>query len=74
MKTNEASWDRSLRIVIGLALLALTVVGPQTPWGFTGLILVATGIAGFCPLYWLFGLTTCPVQLRGEAGKMRHRQ
>jgi hypothetical protein len=55
MKTNEAGWDRTVRVVFGLALLALTVIGPQTPWGFVGIVLVTTGIWGFCPLYRVFG-------------------
>lgn len=58
MKTNEAGWDRGLRVVFGLALLSLTVVGPHTLWGLAGIVLVATGIWGFCPVYWLLGLST----------------
>jgi len=62
MKTNEAGWDRGLRVVLGLALLGLTIVGPQTLWGLAGIVLIATGIWGFCPLYRIFGLSTCAVQ------------
>lgn len=62
MKNNEAGWDRAIRVVLGLSLLALTVVGPQTWLGLLGLVPLATGIGGFCPLYRLLGVSTCPVQ------------
>ncbi len=59
MKRNEASWDRGLRVALGLGLLSLTVVGPHTWWGLLGLVALATGISGFCPVYQLFGVRTC---------------
>jgi len=62
MKTNEASWDRGFRIVLGLALLSLTIVGPHTLWGLAGIVLLATGLIGFCPAYRLLGVSTCLVQ------------
>ncbi|NBB69786.1 MAG: DUF2892 domain-containing protein [Alphaproteobacteria bacterium] len=57
--TNVGNIDRILRIVVGLALLALVVVGPQTPWGLIGLIPLATGLARKCPAYKLLGMNTC---------------
>ena len=60
MKINEAGWDRVLRVVLGLALLSLTVVGPQTWLGLLGLVPLATGVVGFCPIYKVLGLGTCP--------------
>jgi hypothetical protein len=57
---NEGFADRLIRIVVGLAILSLAFVGPQTPWGFLGLIPLLTGIVGFCPLYRLVGINTCP--------------
>jgi hypothetical protein len=62
MKINEAGWDRGIRVVLGLGLLSLTVVGPQTWWGLVGLVPLVTGLLGFCPLYRLFGTGTCPVR------------
>jgi hypothetical protein len=59
-KTNEGTADRILRIVAGIALLSLTVVGPKTGWGLVGLVPLVTGLAGTCPLYSVFGLSTCP--------------
>ncbi len=56
---NTAPWDRILRVVLGLTLIAMVFVGPQTPLGWVGAILVVTGLVGFCPLYRIFGLSTC---------------
>lgn len=56
---NEGPLDRGLRIVLGVVLLALTA---QSPWGYLGLIPLATGLIGSCPLYTVFGLSTCPVR------------
>ena len=58
---NEHAVDRVIRVVLGLALLSLTVVGPQTLWGLVGLVPLVTGALGSCPLYALFGFSTCPV-------------
>jgi len=59
MKTNEGMTDRAIRIIAGLVLISLVFVGPQTPWGWIGLILVATGLMGWCPIYQVLGLKTC---------------
>jgi hypothetical protein len=56
---NEGNLDRGLRIVFGLALLALVFVGPQTAWGWIGMVPLATGLIGWCPAYTLFGIRTC---------------
>ena len=61
---NEATIDRLLRIVLGVALLALTVTGPRTLWGLVGLLPLATGLAGSCPAYTLLGLSTCRTRSR----------
>jgi hypothetical protein len=61
MPRNEHVIDRAIRVVLGLALLALVVVGPQTRWGFMGLVPLLTGILGSCPLYRLLGWSTCAV-------------
>lgn len=61
-KTNEGTIDRALRIIAGLALIAIVFVGPQTPWGWIGLVPLATGLIGWCPAYTLLGINTCPVR------------
>jgi hypothetical protein len=59
MTKNEHNIERAARVVIGLGLLSLTFVGPQTLWGLVGIVPLATGLAGRCPLYTLFGVSTC---------------
>ncbi len=62
MPKNEAGWDRGLRVAIGLGLLSMIFVGPQTLWGLMGLVPLTTGLWGFCPLYRLLGISTGPVE------------
>ena len=59
--TNEGTLDRLIRIVIGVALLSLTVAGPKSMLGLIGVVPVVTGLVGFCPLYRLVGVRTCPM-------------
>lgn len=59
--TNEGTIDRAIRIVLGLGLLSIVFVGPQSPLGWIGVVPLATGILGFCPLYKVIGLNTCPM-------------
>ncbi|MCX5766374.1 MAG: DUF2892 domain-containing protein [Gemmatimonadetes bacterium] len=56
---NEGTADRAVRVTVGVVLLALAFVGPQTPWGYLGFIPLATGLLGTCPAYTLFGFSTC---------------
>ena len=58
---NVGSIDRVARLAVGLALIAIVFVGPQTPWGWFGVVPIATALAGFCPAYRLFGLRTCRI-------------
>ena len=58
MNRNEGTLDRTVRVVLGLFVLALGFVGPR-PWiGLVGLVPLATGLVGFCPLYRLLGIRT----------------
>lgn len=59
MPKNESTMDRVLRVAIGVVAIALVFVGPQTPWGWIGLIPLVTGLVGTCPLYAIFGISTC---------------
>lgn len=61
IKQNLGVVDRTFRILLGASVLALAVVGPQTPWGYIGLIPLLTGVLGFCPAYCPLGLSTCRV-------------
>jgi cadmium resistance protein CadD (predicted permease) len=58
---NEGTLDRTIRVALGAALISLTFVGPKSLLGLVGLVPLATGILGFCPLYRLVGLDTCPM-------------
>ena len=59
---NMGTIDRVLRIVVGLGLISIVFIGPQTPWGWIGLIPLATGLIGFCPLYKIIGVNTCSLK------------
>jgi len=60
MTSNVGGIDRILRIVAGIVLIALVFVGPQTPWGWIGIVPLATGLLGWCPAYVPFGISSCP--------------
>ena len=59
MGKNVGSVDRILRIIVGVVLIARVFVGPQTPWGWIGIVPLFTGLIGWCPAYIPFGLNTC---------------
>ena len=56
---NEGNVDRAVRVIVGLVLLSLVFVGPQTLWGWIGIVPLATGLVGWCPAYSLLGIDTC---------------
>ena len=58
MFKNMGSTDRILRALAGIVLIALVFVGPQTPWGWVGLLPLATSFFGFCPAYFPFKFST----------------
>ena len=59
LPTNEHLIERVIRVVLGLFGLSLVFVGPKTSLGYFGAIPLLTGLVGSCPLYTLFGLSTC---------------
>ena len=61
-KTNEGSLDRVLRVAAGVALIGLAVTGHVGLWGYIGVVPLLTGAAGFCPLYTMLGIDTCPAR------------
>lgn len=61
MPINEGALDRIIRVIAGVAIVSLVFVGPQSPWGWLGLVPLLTGLVGFCPAYALFGANTCGV-------------
>lgn len=67
MRANLGSFDRVLRLVVGIGLLVAAFVpafgfgaNPLLQWGsvIVGLVLIGTAAMRFCPLYRLFGLST----------------
>ncbi|MDE2016405.1 MAG: DUF2892 domain-containing protein [Hyphomicrobiales bacterium] len=67
MSKNVGSIDRILRIVVGLALIAFALgyIAPGSPLhllGWIGMVPLATAAMGSCPLYSVFGLSTCPMK------------
>ncbi len=59
MKKNIGNVERIIRIIAGVAILSLAFAGPQSPWAYLGIIPLATGLVGWCPLYTLLGFSTC---------------
>lgn len=59
MTRNMGSADRIIRGIVGVVLLALVFVGPQTAWGWIGVVPLATALMGNCPAYSIFGIKTC---------------
>ena len=61
MKANVGNLDRALRIVAGAVLVALTLMQVIGPWGWLGLVVIATGVMRFCGAYSLLGISTCKI-------------
>lgn len=64
LPNNEHPVERVLRVALGVAVVLLAFVGPKTPWGWLGVIAIATGLIGSCPLYTLFGISTCAAKTK----------
>lgn len=62
MKLNVGGIDRILRIVLGLVLIGLAATGTVGPWGWIGVLPLATGLIGWCPPYALLGWSTCAMK------------
>jgi hypothetical protein len=60
MTKNVGNIDKAFRVILGIALLSLIFVGPKTLWGLVGLVPLATVVMSWCPVYSLFGVSTCP--------------
>lgn len=62
MKLNVGGIDRILRIIVGIVLIALTLMGTIGVWGWIGIVPLVTGLFKFCPLYSIIGMNTCPMK------------
>ena len=61
MKPNVGGIDKVVRIVGGLALVVWALTGGPV-WAWIGVVPLATGLTGFCPVYPLLGMNTCPMK------------
>ena len=61
MKPNVGGIDKALRIVAGAGLVIWAVSGGPI-WAWIGVVPLATGLFGLCPLYSLLGINTCPLR------------
>ncbi len=61
MKKNVGTIDRSLRVVVGAALIAWALFGAsEYAWaGWIGVLPLLTAVMGWCPPYSLLGINTC---------------
>jgi len=59
MFRNLGRYDRLARVLVGMLLILLAFVGPQSAWGLVGLVPLITGLFGYCPIYTLLGISTC---------------
>lgn len=59
VRRNVNGYDRAVRLTLGAAVLSLVFLGPQTSWGYIGLIAVITALSGFCPIYRFLGIDQC---------------
>lgn len=58
MKKNIGKIDKTLRIVLGLAIIAYGII-EQTYLGVIGLVPLFTGVISWCPLYCPFKISSC---------------
>ncbi len=59
MEKNVSTWDRAIRVLLGVGLIGATVMGSIGAWGWVGVIPLATGLVGFCPLYKVCSCKRC---------------
>jgi type IV secretory pathway TrbD component len=57
MKCNIGTVDRTIRIFLGLAILAIGLI-LHSWWGLIGLIPLGTALVRWCPLYVPFKIST----------------
>jgi len=64
-KTNEGTIDRALRVIVGAALILAYFFNPDGAYSWLywiGIIPLVTGAIGSCPLYSIFGISTCKMK------------
>lgn len=66
MTCNVGGIERPIRIVVGILALGIGAFGGLPPVGtgvalVVGAIALVTGVIGFCPLWTVLGINTCPI-------------
>ena len=56
---NIGMGERVLRVIVGLIVISLVFWGPESAWGWLGLLPLLTGLSGYCPLYAIMGINRC---------------
>ena len=64
MNRNVGTIDRVVRVIVGLGLISLVFFGPQTSWGWIGVVPLLTAVIGWCPPYAMLGISTCSTDSR----------
>jgi hypothetical protein len=57
-KKNIGKAERIVRVLVGIGVLPLAFVGPESPWASLGVVPLVTGLVGWCPPYALLGIGT----------------
>jgi hypothetical protein len=65
---NVGSTDKIIRVVAALGFISLYffTAAPVSYLSVVGLILLFTIVTGFCPLYKIVGLNTCPLKIQAK--------
>ena len=58
-RLNVGNWDRLMRLLLGIGLMALAAGGVIGAWGYIGVVPLLTALVAYCPLYSLLGISTC---------------
>jgi len=66
MKMNVGMVDKGVRIAAGAILIALTLTETIGIWGWIGVVPIVTALMGWCPLYQIIGINSCPAGKGGE--------
>jgi hypothetical protein len=61
MNVNVGGLDKTIRIIVGIGVVSLCFLlkGDARWLGLIGIIPLATGLVGYCPLYSVLGFSTC---------------
>lgn len=62
MRTNVGGIDKVLRIAVGIALIAMAYMNVVGVWAYIGVVPLLTGLIGWCPIYPMLGISSCPMK------------